>query len=53
MKESTELEYGKEVPITTKPRKLTVKSKIWVEDENGDVVFGLGHLHILSTVEAH
>lgn len=34
-------------------RKLTVKSKIWVEDENGDVVFGSGRLHILSAVEEH
>ena len=36
-----------------KSRKLTVKSKIWIEDENGDVVFGSGRLHILSAVEEH
>lgn len=35
----------------SEPRRLTVKSKIWIEDENGDVVFGSGRLHILSAVE--
>lgn len=39
--------------MTGEPRKFTVKSKIWVEDENGDVVFGSGRLHILSAVEEH
>jgi molybdate transport system regulatory protein len=39
--------------MTSGPRKLTVKSKIWVEDENGDVVFGSGRLLILSAVEEH
>lgn len=37
--------------MSSEPRKLTVKSKIWIEDENGDVVFGSGRLHILSAVE--
>jgi molybdate transport system regulatory protein len=37
----------------TEPRKLTVKSKIWIEDENGDVVFGAGRLFILSAVEEY
>jgi molybdate transport system regulatory protein len=37
----------------TEPRKLTVKSKIWIEDENGDVVFGSGRLFILSAVQEH
>jgi molybdate transport system regulatory protein len=39
--------------MNSEPRKLTVKSKIWIEDENGDVVFGSGRLHILSAVEEH
>lgn len=34
-------------------RKLSVKSKIWIEDEHGDVVFGSGRLHILCAVEEH
>lgn len=34
-------------------RKLIVKSKIWVEDENGDVVFGSGRLRILKAIEEH
>ncbi|MCU0574638.1 MAG: LysR family transcriptional regulator [Syntrophobacteraceae bacterium] len=39
--------------MTGKPGKLTVRSKIWVEDEHGDVVFGSGRLHILNAVEEH
>jgi molybdate transport system regulatory protein len=39
--------------VTPKSRKLVVKSKIWIEDEQGDVVFGSGRLHILSAVERH
>ena len=35
------------------PRQLAVKSKIWIEDEKGDVVFGSGRLRILSAVEKH
>jgi molybdate transport system regulatory protein len=39
--------------MNSKPRKLTVRSKIWVEDEGGSVVFGSGRLKILSAVEEH
>jgi len=39
--------------MTSESRKLTVKSKIWIEDENGDVVFGSGRLYILSAIEEH
>jgi molybdate transport system regulatory protein len=39
--------------MSSESRKLTVKSKIWIEDEKGDVVFGSGRLHILSAVEDH
>ncbi|NLI81606.1 MAG: LysR family transcriptional regulator [Deltaproteobacteria bacterium] len=35
------------------PGKLSVKSKIWIEDESGKVVFGAGRLRILSAVEEH
>ncbi|GLI34172.1 MAG: LysR family transcriptional regulator [Deltaproteobacteria bacterium] len=35
------------------PKKLVVRSKIWIEDENGDVVFGSGRLRILNAVEEH
>ncbi|MDA8308022.1 MAG: LysR family transcriptional regulator [Deltaproteobacteria bacterium] len=33
--------------------KLTVKSKIWIEDEKGGMVFGVGRLLILSAVEEY
>ena len=39
--------------MTSEPGKLAVKSKIWIEDENGKVVFGSGRLRILNAVEQH
>jgi molybdate transport system regulatory protein len=36
-----------------KPKKLIIKSKIWIENEMGEVVFGSGRLRILSAVEKH
>lgn len=36
--------------MPTKPKKLTIKSKIWIEDENGNMVFGSGRLRILNAV---
>ena len=33
--------------------KFKIKSKIWIEDENGKVVFGAGRLRILDSVERH
>lgn len=39
--------------MTEKSRKLTIKSKIWIEDENGEVVFGAGRLRILNAIDAH
>ena len=39
--------------MTPESRKLVVKSKIWIEDEQGDVVFGSGRLHILGAIEKH
>lgn len=35
------------------PRKLYARSKIWIEDDYGEVVFGLGRLRILSAIEEH
>jgi molybdate transport system regulatory protein len=32
------------------PRKLAIKSKTWIEDESGDVVFGAGRLRILELI---
>ena len=32
---------------------LSVKSKVWIEDENGRVVFGTGRLNILQAVSRH
>lgn len=39
--------------MTSKGTKLTVKSKIWIEDEAGEVVFGAGRMRILAAVEEH
>lgn len=33
------------------PRKFSIRSKVWIEDENGDVVFGLGRVKILEAVD--
>ena len=35
------------------PSNLSVKSKIWIEDETGQVVFGTGRLYILQAVSRH
>ncbi len=32
------------------PKGLAVKSKIWIEDDTGQVVFGAGRLYILQSV---
>lgn len=34
-------------------KKLSVKSKIWIEDDAGQVVFGAGRLHILDAIARH
>ena len=39
--------------MAARPPKLTIKSKIWIEDEQGKVVFGTGRLRILNAVEEH
>lgn len=33
-----------------KPGNLCIKSKIWIENENGEIVFGAGRLYILKAV---
>ena len=37
--------------MNSERRKLTVKSKVWIADQNGDVVFGAGRLRILGAIE--
>ena len=37
--------------MASEPKKLIVKTKIWIEDEDGEVVFGSGRLRILDAVE--
>lgn len=37
--------------MDAKPHRLTIKSKIWIEDEEGQVVFGEGRLRILNAIE--
>ena len=41
------------VPVIAKTPKLSLRSKIWIEDEAGNVVFGTGRLRILTAVEEH
>jgi molybdate transport system regulatory protein len=41
------------IAMASQPRKLSPKSKIWIEDENGRVVFGAGRLRILKAIEEH
>ncbi len=36
-----------------KSKRLTIKSKIWIEDDKGDMVFGSGRLRILNAIEQH
>ena len=37
----------------TNPPNLSVKSKVWIEDEKGQVIFGTGRLYILQAVSRH
>ncbi len=37
--------------MAAKSTKFFVKSKIWIEDEKGAMVFGLGRLRILAAIE--
>lgn len=39
--------------MASNPGKLNIRSKIWIEDEAGKVVFGSGRLRILTAVEEH
>lgn len=41
------------VPTTNEPGDLKIKSKIWIEDASGKVVFGAGRLVILLAVQRH
>jgi molybdate transport system regulatory protein len=33
------------------PKKLFIRSKVWIEDQDGNVVFGLGRIKILEAVD--
>jgi molybdate transport system regulatory protein len=35
------------------PKKFGIKSRVWIEDEEGKIVFGAGRLRILELIEAH
>jgi molybdate transport system regulatory protein len=37
--------------INSNPRKLSIRSRVWIEDEEGKIVFGAGRLRILELVE--
>jgi molybdate transport system regulatory protein len=43
----------KGIKMPKKPKKLAIKSKIWIEDEKGEMVFGLGRLRILGAIEKY
>ena len=38
---------------SSNPGKLAIKSKVWIEDEHGKVVFGSGRMHILELVDRY
>lgn len=37
--------------FSTKSRAFHIKSKIWIEDDDGHVIFGLGRLRMLEAIE--
>jgi molybdate transport system regulatory protein len=37
----------------SEPKNLVLRSKIWIENEKGEVVFGAGRLRILTAIEKH
>ena len=37
--------------MAAKTRKVSVKSKVWLEDRQGRIIFGLGRMRILSAIE--
>ncbi len=39
--------------VNQNPRKFTIKSKIWITDESGAVVFGSGRVRILQAIADH
>jgi len=39
--------------MTAKRRKYTIRTKIWIEDDSGEVVFGAGRFRILEAVVEH
>ena len=39
--------------MVAKPPRLAIKSKIWIEDDEGKMVFGTGRLRILIAIEEH
>jgi molybdate transport system regulatory protein len=38
---------------TVMTEKFTIRSKVWIEDQDGNVVFGLGRYRILDEVRRH
>ncbi len=43
--------FEKGMKMPKKSKNLAIKSKIWIEDEKGGMVFGLGRLRILGAIE--
>ena len=40
-----------EADLTAKSRDIHVKSKVWLEDRKGRIIFGLGRMRILTAIE--
>ena len=45
--------HAKRVGMTEKEKKFFIRSKVWIEDEGGKVVFGLGRLRMLEAIGRH
>ncbi|MFY9942176.1 MAG: LysR family transcriptional regulator [Desulfobacterales bacterium] len=39
--------------MTEKKKKFFIRSKVWIEDEDGKVIFGLGRLRMLEAIGRH
>lgn len=37
--------------MAAKPQKVSVRSKVWLEDQEGRIIFGLGRMRILKAID--
>jgi molybdate transport system regulatory protein len=50
---SRKITFSRMPQVDAKRPSLKIKSKIWIEDQEGKAVFGAGRMRILSAVEEH